>query len=112
MSQLNTSSVIWSLEDVRERVTRRLTNVPEYRAFLAIETPIAEVSQYSYLLAHLDTAKQKFWIVNLIENTNLADDRQSDQRHFRKFSSSWARREASTPCPFREAPQRRLPRLR
>ena len=72
MSQLQTSSVIWSLEDVRERVTQRLTNVPEYRAFLAIETPIAEVSQIPDLLAHLETAKQK-----ILDRLNLMREYQS-----------------------------------
>jgi hypothetical protein len=57
MSQ--TSNAIQSLEVVRERVKQRLTKVPEYRAFLAIDEPIAEVADIPDLLAHLETAKQK-----------------------------------------------------
>jgi hypothetical protein len=72
MSQLQTSNVIWSLEDVRERVTQRLTNVPEYRAFLAIEMPIAEVSQIPDLLVHLETAKQK-----ILDRLNIIREYQS-----------------------------------
>jgi hypothetical protein len=52
-------SVIQSLEDVRDRVKQRLTKVPEYRAFLAIEKPIEEVADISDLVIHLQTAKQK-----------------------------------------------------
>jgi hypothetical protein len=59
MSQSQTSDVIRSLETVRERVKQRLTKVPEYRAFLAIETPMAEVAHIPELHAHLETAKQK-----------------------------------------------------
>ena len=59
MSQSQTSNVVQSLENVRERVKQRLTKVPEYRAFLAIEKPIAEVAGIPDLLAHLETAKQK-----------------------------------------------------
>jgi hypothetical protein len=59
MSQSQTSDVIRSLETVRERVKQRLTKVPEYRAFLAIETPMAEVAHVPDLHAHLETAKQK-----------------------------------------------------
>jgi hypothetical protein len=59
MSQSQTSSVIRSLEIVRERVKQRLMKVPEYRAFLAIEAPIAEVADISDLVAHLQAAKQK-----------------------------------------------------
>ena len=59
MSQSQTSSAIRSLENVRERVKQRLMKVPEYRAFLAIEAPIAEVADISDLVAHLQAAKQK-----------------------------------------------------
>jgi hypothetical protein len=59
MSQSQTSSEIRSLENVRERVKNRLWKVPEYRAFLAIEKPMAEVADIPDLLAHLETAKQK-----------------------------------------------------
>lgn len=59
MSQSQTSSAIRSLENVRERVKQRLTKVPEYRAFLAIEKPMAEVADIPDLLAHLEAAKQK-----------------------------------------------------
>jgi hypothetical protein len=51
--------VIQSLEAVRDKVKQRLTKVPEYRAFLAIEKPIAEVADIPDLVAHLQTAKQK-----------------------------------------------------
>lgn len=59
MSQSQTSTVIRSLENVRERVKQRLMKVPEYRAFLAIEAPIAEVADVSDLVAHLQAAKQR-----------------------------------------------------
>jgi hypothetical protein len=59
MSQSQTSNVIQSLENVRERVKQRLTKVAEYRAFLAIEKPIAEVADIPDLRAHLETAKEK-----------------------------------------------------
>jgi hypothetical protein len=59
MSQSQTSSVIRSLENVRERVKQRLTKVPEYRAFLAIDKPMAEVADIPDLVSHLETAKQK-----------------------------------------------------
>jgi hypothetical protein len=59
MSQSQTSSVIRSLETVRERVKQRLTKVPEYRAFLAIDKPMAEIADVPDLLSHLETAKQK-----------------------------------------------------
>jgi hypothetical protein len=59
MSQSQTSGLIRSLENVRDRVKQRLTQVPEYRAFLAIEKPIAEVADIPDLLAHLEAAKQK-----------------------------------------------------
>jgi hypothetical protein len=57
MSQ--TSNAIASLEVVRERVKQRLANVPEYRAFLAVDKPMAEVAHIPDLLTHLETAKQK-----------------------------------------------------
>jgi hypothetical protein len=59
MSQAQTSNVIQSLENVRERVKQRLTKVPEYRAFLAIDKPMTEVAGIPDLLVHLETAKQK-----------------------------------------------------
>jgi len=59
MSQSQTSAVVRSLENVRDRVKQRLTQVPEYRAFLAIETPMAEVADIPDLHAHLAAAKQK-----------------------------------------------------
>jgi hypothetical protein len=62
MSQSQTvmlPSVIESLEAGRNRVKQRLTKVPEYRAFLAIEKAIAEVADISDLVAHLQTAKQR-----------------------------------------------------
>jgi hypothetical protein len=59
MSQSQPSSVIHSLATVRDKVKLRLMKVPEYRAFLAIEQPIAEVADIPDLLAHLQTAKQK-----------------------------------------------------
>ncbi|HZC57596.1 MAG TPA: hypothetical protein VE396_16370 [Xanthobacteraceae bacterium] len=59
MSQSQPSSVIQSLETVRDKVKQRLMEVPEYRAFLAVEKPIAEVADISDLVAHLQTAKQK-----------------------------------------------------
>jgi hypothetical protein len=52
-------SLIESLEAIRDRVKQRLTKVPEYRAFLAIEKPIAEVADISDLVTHLQMAKQK-----------------------------------------------------
>lgn len=58
MSQ-SQSNVIRSLENVRERVTRRLANVPEYRAFLAMDKPMAEVADMPDLLPHLEAAKEK-----------------------------------------------------
>jgi hypothetical protein len=59
MSQAQTSSVVRSLETVRERVKQRLMKLPEYRALLAIEQPMAEVADIPELVAHLQTAKQK-----------------------------------------------------
>lgn len=51
--------VIQSLERVRERVREQLIKVPEYRAFMAIETSIAEVSHIPDLLVCLESAKEK-----------------------------------------------------
>jgi chemotaxis protein histidine kinase CheA len=59
MSQSQPSGVIHSLQTVRDKVKLRLMKVPEYRAFLAIEMPIAEVADIPDLVAHLQTAKQK-----------------------------------------------------
>jgi hypothetical protein len=59
MSQSQPSSVIQSLVTVRDKVKLRLMKVPEYRAFLAIEMPIAEVADIPDLVAHLQAAKQK-----------------------------------------------------
>jgi hypothetical protein len=59
MSQSQASSVIRPLESVRERVKQRLMQVPEYRAFLAMEKPIGEVENIPDLVAHLQTAQQK-----------------------------------------------------
>jgi hypothetical protein len=59
MSPSQASNVIRSLENVRERVTQRLANVPEYRAFLAMDKPMAEVADIPELLPHLEAAKQK-----------------------------------------------------
>jgi hypothetical protein len=62
MSQSRTvapPSVIESREAVRTRVKQRLTKLPEYRAFLAIEKPIAEVADIPDLVSHLQTAKQR-----------------------------------------------------
>ena len=59
MSQSQPSSVIHSLVTVRDKVKLRLMKVPEYRAFLAIEMPIAEVADIPDLVADLQTAKQK-----------------------------------------------------
>jgi hypothetical protein len=59
MSQSQPSSAIHSLQTVQGKVKLRLMKVPEYRAFLAIEQPIAEVADILDLVAHLQTAKQK-----------------------------------------------------
>ena len=59
MSQSQPSNVLQALETVREKVKLRLMKVPEYRAFLGIEMPIAEVADIPDLVAHLQTAKQK-----------------------------------------------------
>jgi hypothetical protein len=59
VSQSHQSSVIHSLVTVQDKVKLRLMKVPEYRAFLGIEMPIAEVADIPDLVAHLQTAKQK-----------------------------------------------------
>jgi hypothetical protein len=51
--------VIQSLERVRERVQEQLVKVPEFRAFLAVETSISEVSHIPDLVDGLQSAKQK-----------------------------------------------------
>jgi hypothetical protein len=56
---LQSPGVIQSLVHVRERVKEQLIKVPEYRAFLAIETSIAEVSNIPDLVVCLEAAKQK-----------------------------------------------------
>jgi hypothetical protein len=56
---LQSPSVIESLERVRERVQEQLIKVPEFRAFLAVETSISEVSQVPDLVDVLQSAKQK-----------------------------------------------------
>jgi hypothetical protein len=59
MSQSQPSSVIQSLQTVRDKVKLRLMKVPEYRALLAIEKPIAEVADIPDLVAHLQASKQR-----------------------------------------------------
>ncbi len=59
MSQSQPTSVIQSLQTIRDKVKLRLMKVPEYRALLAIEKPIAEVADIPDLVAHLQAAKQK-----------------------------------------------------
>jgi hypothetical protein len=59
MAQEQPSSLIRSLENLGERVKQRLGKLPAYRAFLAIEVPMAEVADIPDLLDHLETAKQK-----------------------------------------------------
>ena len=56
---LQSPSVIQSLERVRERVREQLIKVPEFRAFLAVETSILEVSHVPDLADCLQSAKQK-----------------------------------------------------
>jgi len=56
---LQSPGVIQSLEGVRARVVEQLTNVPEFRAFLAIETAIEEVANIPDLMACLESAKTK-----------------------------------------------------
>ena len=56
---LQSPGVIQSLERVRERVQEQLIKVPEFRAFLAVETSISEVSHVPDLVDGLQSAKQK-----------------------------------------------------
>jgi hypothetical protein len=56
---LQAPGVIQSLERVRDRVKEQLIKVPEYRALLAIETSIAEVSNIPDLVAYVESAKEK-----------------------------------------------------
>jgi hypothetical protein len=56
---LQSPGVIQSLERVRERVQEQLIKVPEFRAFLAVETSISEVSHVPDLVDCLQSAKQK-----------------------------------------------------
>jgi hypothetical protein len=56
---LQSPRVIQSLERVRERVQEQLIKVPEFRALLAVETSISEVSHIPDLVDGLQSAKQK-----------------------------------------------------
>jgi hypothetical protein len=56
---LQSPGVIQSLDGVRARVVEQLMNVPEFRAFLAIETAIEEVANIPDLMACLEPAKTK-----------------------------------------------------
>ena len=56
---LQSPGVIQTLERVRERVREQLIKVPEFRAFLAVETSISEVSHVPDLVDGLQSAKQK-----------------------------------------------------
>jgi len=56
---LQSPGVIQSLEGVRARVVEQLTNVPEFRAFLAIETAIEEVANIPDLIDCLESAKTR-----------------------------------------------------
>jgi len=56
---LQSPGVIQSLERVRERVKEQLIKVPEFRALLAIEKSIAEVSNIPDLVACLESAEEK-----------------------------------------------------
>ena len=56
---LQSPGVIQTLERVRERVQRQLIKVPEFRALLAVETSISEVSHVPDLVDCLQSAKQK-----------------------------------------------------
>jgi len=56
---LQSPGVIQSLEGVRARVVEQLTNVPEFRALLAVETAIEEVANIPDLMACLESAKTK-----------------------------------------------------
>jgi len=52
--------VIQSLEAIRDRVKEQLVlKVPEYRAFQAIETSLAEISHIQDLVDHLEVGKEK-----------------------------------------------------
>jgi hypothetical protein len=62
--------VIQALEIVRERVTRRLMEAPEYRALLAVENAIAEVAAIGDLIVHLETARQE--ILDRLTTTSAA----------------------------------------
>ena len=69
MSHSQLSSVIHSLQTVRDKVKLRLMKVPEYRALLAMETPIAEVADIPELVAHLQTAK-----LNILERLTTTQE--------------------------------------
>ena len=56
---LQSPGVIQSLEGVRARVVEQLTNVPEFRALLAVETAVGEVANIPDLMTCLDSAKTK-----------------------------------------------------
>ena len=56
---LQSPGVIQTLERVKERVRERLIRVPEFRAFLAVEMSISEVSHVPDLVDGLQSAKQK-----------------------------------------------------
>jgi hypothetical protein len=56
---LQSPGVIQSLERVRDRVQGQLIKVPEFRALLAVQTSISEVSHVPDLLDCLQSAKQK-----------------------------------------------------
>jgi hypothetical protein len=56
---LQSPGVIQSLQRVMERVKEQLIKVPEFRALLAIETSIAEVSNIHDLVDCLESAKEK-----------------------------------------------------
>ena len=56
---LQSPGVIQTLERVRGRVQERLIKVPEFRALLAVETSISEVSHVPDLVDGLQSAKQK-----------------------------------------------------
>jgi hypothetical protein len=56
---LQSPGVIQTLERVRRRVQEQLIKVPEFRALLAVETSISEVSHVPDLVDGLRSAKQK-----------------------------------------------------
>ena len=56
---LQSPGVIQTLERVRGRVQEQLIKVPEFRALLAVETSISEVSHVPDLVDCLQSAKQK-----------------------------------------------------